>query len=73
MGSVENTHVNKSEPYEPAYVLGKLGKSQSNDNIEMVEVLIDKYKKEKGRARTNRDDFIEWIKENYDIDTLFRD
>jgi hypothetical protein len=73
MATVENTYVNKSEPYEPAYVLRKLGKSQSNANIEMVEDLIDTYKKEKGEARTNRDDFIEWIKENYDVDTLFED
>lgn len=73
MATVENTYVNKSESYEPAYVLEKLEKSQSNNNIEMVENLIDKYKKEKGKARTNRDDFIEWIKENYDVDTLFED
>ena len=38
MATVENTYVNKSEPYEPAYVLRKLGKSQSNANIEMVKV-----------------------------------
>jgi hypothetical protein len=73
MATVENTYVNKSEPYEPAYVLEKLEKSQNKHNIEMVEDLIDKYKKEKEKARTNRDDFIEWIKENYDVDTLFSD
>lgn len=64
MATVENTYVNKSEPYEPAYVLRKLGKSQSNINIEIIEELIEEYKKEKGKARTNREDFIEWIKEN---------
>ena len=73
MATVENTYVNKLEPYEPAYVLKKLGKSKSNTNIEIVKVLIDTYKKEKGEARTDRDDFIEWIKENYDVDTLFED
>nr|DAS86679.1 MAG TPA: hypothetical protein [Caudoviricetes sp.] len=52
MATVENTYVNKSEPYEPAYVLKKLGKSQSNANIEMVEVLIDTYKKEKRKKKS---------------------
>ncbi len=64
MATVENTYVNKSEPYEPAYVLRKLGKSQNKHNIEIIEGLIEEYKKEKGKARTNREDFIEWIKEN---------
>ena len=72
MATVENTYVNKSEPYEPAYVLEKLEKSQNKHNIEIIEELIEEYKKEKGKARTNREDFIEWIKEN-NKDSLLSD
>ncbi|WP_339011393.1 hypothetical protein LDK02_09085 [Fusobacterium animalis] len=47
MATVENTYVNKSEPYEPAYVLEKLEKSQNKHNIEIIEELIEEYKKVK--------------------------